>query len=281
MDGCIFITARAAPSVAHRRRVVGHAGMKLQVLGCAGGIGGRERFTTCLLVDDDILLDAGTGLTHLPLDRLLRIDHVFVTHAHLDHVAGLAFLLDAVQGKRSAPVAVHATGNVIAALKKHLFNWVLWPDFAAIPDAQNAILRWQSLETGDALALGDRRISSMAVNHTVGSAAYLVRNDADGFLFTGDMASTPALWAALANEQRPSKVIVDCSFVNDDSRLAELSLHFCPRALLVDIADVDPAIEFLIYHLKPGHEERILRELAADGGGRRFTALACGDAFVF
>jgi 3',5'-cyclic-nucleotide phosphodiesterase len=255
--------------------------MRLQVLGCAGGIGGRERFTTCLLVDDDILLDAGTGLTNLALDRLLRIDHVFITHAHLDHVSGLAFLLDAVQGKRSAPVTVHATDKVIAALKKHLFNWVLWPDFAAIPDAQNAILRWEPLETGGTIELGGRTILSMAVNHTVGSAAYRVRNDADGFLFTGDMASTPELWAALKNEQRLSKVIVDCSFVNADRRIADLSLHFCPRALLDDIAAVDRAIEFLIYHLKPGYEDRIMRELADEGGGRRFTALACGDAFDF
>jgi glyoxylase-like metal-dependent hydrolase (beta-lactamase superfamily II) len=263
------------------RRIAARLKMKLQILGCAGGIGGRERLTTSLLVDDDILLDAGTGLTSLDLDRLLRIDHVFITHAHLDHVAGLALLLDAVQGKRSGPVTVHATGKVIAALKKHLFNWVLWPDFATIPDAASAILRWQPLETGGALELGGRRITSHAVNHTPGSAAYWVRNDSDGFLFTGDMASTPELWAALKGQQGLSKVIVDCSFVNADSRIADLSLHFCPNTLLADIGAVDRAVEFLIYHLKPGHEDLIMRELTAAGSGRRFTALKCGDVFAF
>ena len=61
--------------------------MKLTVLGCAGGIGGRERLTTCLLLDDDILLDAGTGLATLDIDALAKIEHVFLTHTHLDHVA--------------------------------------------------------------------------------------------------------------------------------------------------------------------------------------------------
>lgn len=255
--------------------------MKLQVLGCAGGIGGRERFTTCLLVDRDILLDAGTGLTGLDLDSLLAIDHVFLTHSHLDHVAGLALLVDAVQGKRAAPVTVHATEKVIAALRKHLFNWVLWPDFAAIPDAQRPVLRWQPMEAGSTVELSGRSITSHAVNHTVGSAAYAVRGARDGFLFTGDMASTPSLWTMLAREEKLGKVIVDCSFVNADSRIAELSLHFCPRSLLADIAALARPVEFLIYHLKPGHEDTIMRELAEAGGAHRFSAIRCGDVFEF
>ena len=92
------------------------ANMKLQILGCAGGIGGPERLTTCLMIDSDILLDAGTGLTSLNIEQLVRIDHVFITHCHLDHVAGLALLLDAVQGRRKGPVTVHAPPSVQVGL---------------------------------------------------------------------------------------------------------------------------------------------------------------------
>ncbi|MGH8806607.1 MAG: 3',5'-cyclic-nucleotide phosphodiesterase [Noviherbaspirillum sp.] len=255
--------------------------MKLQVLGCAGGIGGRERFTTSLLVDDDILLDAGTGLSTLDINQLVRIEHVFITHTHLDHVVGLALLADAVQGKRSGPVTVHATEKIIAALKKHLFNWVLWPDFAAIPDPQNPSLRWEVTEPGATIDIGGRRITPHPVNHTVGSVAYLVDNKKSGFLFTGDMSSTPELWQTLRGETKVSKVIVDCSFSNADMELAAKSMHFCPRSLIEDIRSVPQVIEFLIYHLKPGQEELIMRELAAEGGGRQFRALKCGDTFVF
>ena len=103
--------------------------MNLHVLGCAGGIGGRERLTTCMLIDHDILLDAGTGLATLSIDQLINIDHVFLTHGHLDHVVGLTLLVDAIQGKKSGTVYVHATEQIISMLKKHLFNWVLSPDF--------------------------------------------------------------------------------------------------------------------------------------------------------
>lgn len=255
--------------------------MRLQVLGCAGGIGGRERLTTSLLVDHDILLDAGTGMTSLAIEQLVRIDHVFISHCHLDHVAGLALLVDAVLGKRKGPVTVHATEKVIAALKQHLFNWVLWPDFAAIPDAKHAILRWHSIAADETVALGGRMIQACPVNHTDGSSAYWVRKDKAGFLFTGDMASTPGLWSAFMNEPRLQKVIVDCSFANADAEIADKSRHFCPRSLLADIASMPAAVEFLIYHLKPGHEDLIMQELKDEGGAREFKALKCGDIFDF
>lgn len=255
--------------------------MKLQVLGCAGGIGGRERFTTSLLVDDDILLDAGTGLTSLDVDRLARIEHVFITHCHLDHVAGLALLVDAVQGRRSAPITVHATEKVIASLKKHLFNWVLWPDFTTIPTPENPGMRWHEIAPGQTIRLGTREIVPHTVNHTVGSVAYLLTDSGSGFLFSGDMSSTPELWAALQTETRLSKVIVDCSFANADHELAAVSMHFCPRTLIADIQVMAQSIDFLIYHLKPGQEDLIMQELTAGGGGRTFRALACGEVFQF
>lgn len=255
--------------------------MKLQVLGCAGGIGGRERFTTSLLVDQDILLDAGTGLTTLGIEQLAQIDHVFVTHCHLDHVAGLALLLDAVLGRRNGPLTVHASAAAIATLKTHMFNWALWPDFASIPDTATPILRWNPIEPRSTIDIGGRMIEAYPVNHADGSVAYWVHNKHSGFLFTGDMASTPALWAALQQEPKLSKVIVDCSFSNDDMALADLSMHFCPRSLLRDIGAMPQSVEFLIYHLKPGHEDLIMQELKSEGRAREFKALKCGDVFSF
>jgi 3',5'-cyclic-nucleotide phosphodiesterase len=262
-------------------RTGGHDSMKLQVLGCAGGIGGRERFTTSLLVDHDILLDAGTGLTSLDVDQLARIDHVFITHCHLDHVAGLALLVDAIQGKKSAPVTVYATEKVMASLKKHLFNWVLWPDFSTIPTPERPSMRWQEVKPGETVQIGARQLTPHTVNHTVGSVAYMVNNNRSGFLFSGDMSSTPELWNTLRNEKKLAKVIIDCSFPNAEMELAARSMHFCPRALIEEIRSTPRSIEFLIYHLKPGQEDQIMRELAEEGEGRPFRALKCGEVIRF
>lgn len=255
--------------------------MRLQVLGCAGGIGGHQRFTTCLRLDNDILLDAGTGISSLDVEQLAAIDHVFLTHSHLDHVAGLALLVDSVVGRRGSPVTVHASGAVIAALRQHLFNWVLWPDFSVIPSAQDPILRWAPFEPGTSMRLGERTIASHAVNHMPGSVAYRVHNERSGFLFSGDMSSTPELWHAMLQQQKLSKVVVDCSFPNAESELAAKSMHFCPQSLLADIAAMPGSIEFLIYHLKPGQEEVIMAELQTACGDRPLRALMRGDTFTF
>jgi 3',5'-cyclic-nucleotide phosphodiesterase len=255
--------------------------MKLHVLGCAGGIGGHQRFTTCLRLDQDILLDAGTGISNLDVEQLVRIDHVFLTHSHLDHVAGLALLVDAVRGKREGAITVHASEQVIAALKASLFNWVLWPDFSVIPNARHPVMRWQPFSPGETIQVGARRITSFAVQHTPGAVAYWAHDHGGGFLFSGDMCSTPGLWTALAPQNKLSKVIVDCSFPNAEAALAAKSGHFCPQSLLADIAGMPAAVEFLIYHLKPGQEDLIMAELREAASGRPFRALQCGDEFTF
>ena len=76
--------------------------MRLKILGCSGGIGGTLR-TTSMLLDENILIDAGTGVGDLSLDELTKIDHVFVTHSHLDHVTSIPFIVDSVGYMRDKP----------------------------------------------------------------------------------------------------------------------------------------------------------------------------------
>ena len=62
--------------------------MQLRILGCSGSIS-RGSHTTSMLVDDDVLIDAGTGVGELTLEEMMPIKHVFLTHSHLDHLASL------------------------------------------------------------------------------------------------------------------------------------------------------------------------------------------------
>ena len=76
--------------------------MRLRVLGCYGGEApGCHQIS--LLVDGHLLLDAGSVTAVLPLDAQAGINHVLISHAHLDHVAALAFIADHVLTMRRAP----------------------------------------------------------------------------------------------------------------------------------------------------------------------------------
>src|SRR5438045_1003394 len=115
--------------------------MKLRILGCSGGIGGRHLRTTSMLLDNDVLIDAGTGVSDLSLTELSMIDHVFVTHSHLDHVTSIPFMVDTVGGMRDRPLTVHALPETVEVLRNHLFNWSIWPDFTQIPSIENPLLK--------------------------------------------------------------------------------------------------------------------------------------------
>src|SRR5512147_377933 len=135
--------------------------MRLRVLGCSGGIGGRHLRTTSFLVDSDVLIDAGTGVGDLTLAELAQIDHIFVTHSHLDHVASIPFLVDTVGGMRTRPLAVHCTAATIEILRNHLFNWAIWPDFTEIPSLDAPFMRYEEIELGRSVTLGGRTFTPL------------------------------------------------------------------------------------------------------------------------
>ena len=75
----------------------------LRVLGCSGGISADLR-TTSLLLNENILIDAGTGVGDLTLAQLRKIEHLFLTHSHLDHICSIPFIAEAVGGSRDKPL---------------------------------------------------------------------------------------------------------------------------------------------------------------------------------
>ncbi|HMM47610.1 MAG TPA: 3',5'-cyclic-nucleotide phosphodiesterase [Thiobacillaceae bacterium] len=250
--------------------------MKLTVLGCSGGIG-SGRHTTSLLVDDDVLIDAGSGVTTLGLDQLSRIDHVFLTHAHLDHVLGLPLMLDSVGDLRAAPLTVHALPEVLDVLSTHLFNWKLWPDFRRIPDAAAPWLRFEPLDFGDSLALAGRTFRPLPVEHVVPACGLHLATDAGSLAFSGDTTHSAAFVAALNSILDLRHLIVEASFENELAHVAQVSKHHWPGSLAaeLDLLRVEPIV--WITHLKPGNEAAIMDELREAAPGWNLEPLVQGQ----
>src|SRR3954465_2301763 len=166
--------------------------MRLRVLGCSGGIGGLQNRTTSFLADDDILIGAGTGVGDLSLAELTRIDHIFITHSHLDHVNSIAFFVDSVGALRPKPVTVYALAETIAILEKGLFNWDIWPDFTKIPTPEEPWLRYQPVTIGEVVEISGRKITVLPAVHTVPAVGYLLDSGRGKLVFTGDTGPNEA-----------------------------------------------------------------------------------------
>lgn len=255
--------------------------MKLRVLGCSGGIGGRHLRTTSFLVDHDILIDAGSGAAELSLPELAAIDHVFLTHAHLDHILALPLMIDAVGSRRDRPVLVYAASEVLEALRQHIFNWAIWPDFSKLPDEAHPFVRFVPIEVGAAVSIGGRKITALPVAHTVPAVAYCLDSGTGSLVFSGDTGPSAAFWQAVRGVSNLRYLLVECAFSNQECDLAELSKHMCPRLLADELRQLDRSCELFITHLKPGDIERTMLEIENSLGDFNPEMLQNNQVFEF
>ena len=255
--------------------------MRLRVLGCSGGIGGRHLRTTSFLVDNDVLIDAGSGVGDLPLAELTRIDHIFVTHSHLDHVTSIPFLVDTVGGMRDKPITIHATAPTIEILKNHLFNWAIWPDFTEIPTPEAPFLRYEAIEIGRTVTLGARQFTAIPAIHAVPAVGFHLDSGRGSLVFTGDTGPNDELWRCVNKIANLKVLIIETAFSNKERYLAEVSRHLCPSMLAEELAKFEGRADVWITHLKPGEIELIMEEVEASSGAFRPRMLQNEQVFEF
>lgn len=254
--------------------------MKLRVLGCSGGIGGNFR-TTSLLLDHDVLVDAGTGLGDLSLAEMSVIDHVFITHSHLDHIACLPLLVDSVGFMRDKPLLIHATAETLAILQEHVFNWEIWPDFAEIPNLHQPVMRYEEIKVGETVDVGGRKLTPLPVNHVVPAVGFRIDSGKASLAFSGDTTACDALWDAVNLIPNLRYLIVETAFSDAEKELAVLSKHLCPSMLADELKKLKLAPEIFITHLKPGEVELTMREISARVQGVSPKILQNGQMFEF
>ena len=235
--------------------------MKVRVLGCSGAIA-RDSRTTSFLIDDDLLVDAGTGVGDLTLQEMLRVDHVLLTHAHLDHIAALPLMLDATAGCRAAPLQVHALAGTVAALRAHVFNDVIWPDFTRLPSADQPLVRFSEIQTGQRLTIAGKHVEVLPAVHTVPAVGFAVSAGGAHWVFSGDTGPNPAFWQRV-NQLDVAMLVIETAFSSRESALAEASLHLSPEPLARELDRIDSARRYPIYitHTKPAQTELIMSEI--------------------
>ncbi len=250
--------------------------MRIRTLGCSGGIGAGSR-TSAMLIDKDVLIDAGTGIGDLGLEDLHGIRHVFLTHAHLDHIAGLPMLIDAnFEDDFEIPVTVYAREETLAAIKAHLFNDVIWPDFAQIPTAENAMLQYRVCNPGDTVTIGQRDFHAIDVSHSVPSLGYTVKNCGGVFAVSGDTKTNETLWPALNNCADLKALVIEVSFPDEQEDLATTAGHYCPQTMCKDLERLNHSPEIWLTGMKPGQEDTILRQVIRAAPDKNIRMLSLG-----
>jgi ribonuclease BN (tRNA processing enzyme) len=243
--------------------------VKIRVLGCHGsdqlveGPKGPMQCGTCgFLLNETVLLDAGTVGSRLHLSEQRRIRGALLTHLHFDHIRDLPTLADNLVGEIDEPVMIAAIPDVLKGLESHIFNGEVYPDFFRIPDERAPVLRVLPLQAGRESLVAGLRITPIPVNHIVPTVGYVIEQDGRSVLFSGDTYDTDQLWEVAARLPRLSAVFIETSFPDDMLDLARVSRHLTPALMSKQLEKLGrPGVPVYVYHMKPKFESRIRAEL--------------------
>ncbi|HEX9078739.1 MAG TPA: 3',5'-cyclic-nucleotide phosphodiesterase [Desulfuromonadaceae bacterium] len=252
--------------------------MKLRVLGSAGAEFPGFR-PPAFLVDDHLLLDAGTIGSVLTEEEQWGLQNILITHSHLDHIRAIPALADNIIIKNLAhTVAVHSTCDVITAMREHLFNNVIWPDFTQIPTPGRPVLTFNEIGIGEEFTVADYTVRAVEVNHTVPAVGYIVAREGRTLAYTGDTGPTEEIWRHVAGIDA---LIVEVSFPNSMEELALLTRHLTCSLLGAELKKVGQLPRrILITHPKPQYYDTIRREIDDLGIGE-IELLHDGSVYEF
>lgn len=237
--------------------------MRFRILGCSGGQFPGHKLSS-FLVGDSLLIDAGGVTASLGIEAQLKLRNILITHAHLDHILGLATLSDNLFGKTRATINVWTSDEVIATVKSSFFNDALWPDFTQITGNNQPypVLTFQHMPEEEPIPVGNHTLTMVRVNHIVRSSAFFVENTEQTLLHVGDTGPTERVWTLAKKKKNLCAVVLEASFPNRLQDLADLSRHLTPRALERELRKLGrPSIPILVTHLKPQYRDEIVKDL--------------------
>jgi len=254
--------------------------LRLRILGCSGGELPHHR-TTCFLVDGVMAIDAGALTSTLPLEALLKVDDILLTHSHFDHVKDVPLLADLLVGRRRRPLRVHASRECARTLRQSIFNGRLWPDFTRIPDRRNPVVSILPFDPARPFRVGRYQVRPVPVCHPVESVGFVISDGRTAIAVSGDTGPTTRFWEAVNRRRDLKALLVEMSFPNVMQGLADVSGHLTPNTLASELAKVQRnGCPVYLYHLKPAYAAELKRDLAR----LRLPdvrVLAQGEAFVF
>lgn len=238
--------------------------MRIELLPSSQPASDRQ-FLVSYLVNDTVAIDAGSIGLLADIDRQQRVEHVFITHQHIDHIATLPILLENVYEPGPKSIEVLADPQVLGFLHNDLFNGRVWPDFLALSTPDDPFLITTSLEAEQPVARAGLTIVPIPVSHAVPTLGLVVDDGESVVAFPSDTGPTDDLWQQLAATERLRAVFLEVSFPNSLANLAEVSGHHCTASFAAEIAKLDRPVRWIVVHRKPRYADEIAAEIAALG----------------
>ncbi len=218
--------------------------------------------TACLIVDDVVAIDAGSLAMSRSLEQKRKIKDVVLTHAHLDHIAGLPLLIDDLFAELQTPVRVHATHEVVEILENHIFNWHIYPRFSELKNDFGAVMEYQPFDAGEKFTVAHLDLEAVEMNHKVPTVGLIVSDKLKTFAVTSDTAQTENFWSAVNNLPNLDALFIECAFPDTLSELAKSSYHLTPQTLAAELEKLQHTnCRNFIVNIKPAYRDKVVEQV--------------------
>jgi len=240
--------------------------VKFQLLPSSFGIDGcasPRQHLACFVINDCISIDAGSLAMAANPEQQRNIRDIILTHAHLDHIAGLPLFIDDLFAGLSEPIRIHATAEVIEVLERDIFNWSVYPRFSELSNENGAVMEYKTFENGLEFCINDLHFVAVSVNHKVPTVGLIVSNEKKSFAITGDTAEMEEFWSEVNKVDRLDALLIECAFPNELRDLAQVSHHLTPDCLKSEISKFkNKTCPIYIINIKPMYYEEIVAQIA-------------------
>lgn len=238
--------------------------MKLQLLPSTfdenGSVSARQHLA-CFVIDDRVAVDAGSLAMGVNDRQRDQIRDVVLTHAHLDHIAGLPMFVDDLFATTTEPVRIFATPEVVEVLERDIFNWSVYPRFGELSNEHGPVMEYREFRAGSSFKAGHLDFKAVPVNHKVPSFGFLISDGQKSIALTGDTAETSDFWSTICGVRDLGAILVECAFPDELEELARSSHHFTPGRLAAELEKCRSDVPVYVINIKPMYREQVVREL--------------------
>lgn len=239
--------------------------MKIQLLPSSfdeNGAASPRQHLTCLIIDDRIAFDAGSLAMAASEKQRQQIRDIVLSHAHLDHIAGLPLFVDDHYSTLKEPIRIHARPDTIEILERDVFNWSVYPRFSELRNANGPVMEYRPYTPGIPFCAAHLQVRAIDVNHKVPSSGFVISDGKSRIAFTGDTAEMDKFWGELDRDGKVPIVFIECAFPDEMDELAKIASHLTPARLARELTKSGHADrKFFVINLKPMFRESIVRQL--------------------
>lgn len=255
----------------------------IKILG-AYGTKAKGFGTSSFMLNKTNIIDAGNLINTLDEDCAF-IENIWLTHAHLDHIADIAYVLDNYFAMRTTTLNIIGLSETIAAVQKHYLNDLIWPDFSKIhlKNSKEKSLKYTILNLDKEYILShSETLKAFETDHTVASCGYIYTKNKKAVLITADTYSLDSMIREVDSNHEINSMVVECSFPSDMEKLAKDSKHLTAKILFKMLEKLKREdISLYINHIKPTYLLEIVSEIEEYRGEWNPIILKDGDFIKF